>query len=53
MLIVSARVKLEDVLAGQFDPIALIDLAKDLSDIAAELKRRAKAKPVAATADAR
>ena len=42
--LVSGRVELKDVLSGKFDPVDLIDLAKDLNDIASELKRRAKAK---------
>jgi hypothetical protein len=43
-VLVGSKVGLDDVLPGAFDPVALIDLAKDLNDIAAELKRRAKAK---------
>jgi hypothetical protein len=43
-ILVRGRVELKDVLSGKFDPVDLIDLAKDLNDIAAELKRRAKAK---------
>jgi hypothetical protein len=43
-LLVGGKVGLDDVLPGAFDPVALIDLAKDLNDIAGELKRRAKAK---------
>jgi hypothetical protein len=43
-VLVGGKVGLDDVLPGAFDPVALIDLAKDLNDIAAELKRRAKAK---------
>jgi hypothetical protein len=43
-VLVGGKVGLDDVLPGAFDPVALIDLAKDLNDIAAEVKRRAKAK---------
>jgi hypothetical protein len=51
-VLVAGKVVFKDVLPGQFDPIALTDLAKDLNDVAAELKRRAaKAKPAAATAE--
>jgi hypothetical protein len=41
-VLVGSKVGLDDVLPGAFDPVALIDLARDLNDIAAELKRRQK-----------
>jgi hypothetical protein len=38
--LVSGAVRLDDVLLGGFEPVDLIALAKDLNDIAAEMKRR-------------